>query len=53
MLQARENLYFKRYGVQHVTPIVIMTSHAKRNNEMVLKLLESYDWFGRSKQMFK
>lgn len=52
-MQARENLYFKKYGVQHVTPVVIMTSHAKKNHEMVVSLLESYNWFGRSKEMFR
>jgi hypothetical protein len=51
-LQAREFLYYKVYGRQHITPVAIMTSAAKKNNERVQALCESHGWFGRGKQSF-
>jgi hypothetical protein len=52
-LQAREFLYYKVYGRQHITPVAIMTSAAKKNNERVQALCESHGWFGRGKQSFR
>ena len=52
-LQAREYLYFRLYGVQKTTPIVIMTSDAKDNHHMVLGILQSFNWFGRGKENFR
>lgn len=51
-LQAREYLHFKIYRKQEVTPVAIMTSAAKKNNELVTSLCESRDWFGRGKSSF-
>ena len=53
MLQARESLYFKLYGVQCTTPIVIMTSDAKDNHQMVCATLEAFNWFGRGRHNFR
>ncbi|KAL2635747.1 hypothetical protein R1flu_007226 [Riccia fluitans] len=52
-LQAREFLYFKVFGKQHITPVAIMTSAAKKNNERVLALCKSHGWFGRGKDNFR
>ncbi|KAG0557572.1 hypothetical protein KC19_11G141300 [Ceratodon purpureus] len=52
-LQAREYLHYKVYGVQHITPVAIMTSPAKKNNARVHALCESLGWFGRGKQSFR
>lgn len=51
--QARESLYFKLYGAQCTTPIVIMTSEAKDNHRMVLQTLEAFNWFGRGEENFR
>ncbi len=51
--QARESLYFKMYGVQYTTPVVIMTSDAKKNDFLVRKLLQSFNWFGRGEENFR
>lgn len=50
--QAREYLHYKVFGKQHVTPVAIMTSAAKKNNERVLNLCEKHDWFGRGRENF-
>ncbi|XP_024518512.1 UTP--glucose-1-phosphate uridylyltransferase 3, chloroplastic [Selaginella moellendorffii] len=52
-LQAREFFHFKLYGSQVITPVAIMTSAAKRNNERVKDLLESHRWFGRGRDNFQ
>ncbi|BFI29308.1 UTP---glucose-1-phosphate uridylyltransferase [Marchantia polymorpha subsp. ruderalis] len=52
-LQAREFLHFKVFGRQHITPVAIMTSAAKKNNERVLALCKSHGWFGRGKENFR
>ncbi|KAL3684030.1 hypothetical protein R1sor_002052 [Riccia sorocarpa] len=52
-LQAREFLYFKVFGKQHITPVAIMTSAAKKNNERVLALCKSHNWFGRGRDNFR
>lgn len=52
-LQAREYLHYKVHGVQHTTPVAIMTSAAKKNNERVHALCESLGWFGRGKRSFR
>jgi hypothetical protein len=52
-LQAREHLYFKKYGVQHITPIAIMTSHEKNNHAHVVQICESLNYFGRPKESIR
>ena len=52
-LQAREYLFFRLYGMQQVTPIVIMTSDAKGNHERVTEFMESCDWYGRGRKSFR
>ena len=52
-LQAREWLYFRRFGRQLQTPIAIMTSKEKGNHEHVLKICEEHHWFGRPKETFR
>eukprot|EP00210_Caulerpa_lentillifera_P005907 g5647.t1 len=51
-LQARESLYFKLTGCQCTTPIVIMTSDAKDNDQRIKTMLASMDWYGRGKDSF-
>lgn len=51
--QAREYLYYKVKGVQRVTPVAIMTSAAKKNNERVQALCENLGWFGRGQHNFR
>ncbi len=52
-LQAREFLYFKLYGRQIEIPIAIMTSEEKDNHRHILRICESHQWFGRSKESFQ
>lgn len=51
-LQAREYLHFKIYGQQHITPVAIMTSAAKKNTDRVTGLCENRGWFGRGRSNF-
>lgn len=51
-LQAREYLYFKLFSQQIVVPIAMMTSHEKNNHELILKICEQYEWFGRTRSSF-
>lgn len=52
-LEARERLYFLKYGVQLTTPIAIMTSHDKKNHSHVLQICESLQYFGRPKDSIR
>lgn len=52
-LEAREFLYFKRYGKRIQVPIGIMTSAEKDNHRRVIEICESYNWFGRPKELFR
>jgi len=52
-LQARERLYFQRYGQKLETPIAIMTSHEKNNHQHVLDILQQHQWFGRKPESFR
>lgn len=52
-LSAREYLYFKLYGKQIETPVVIMTSAEKNNHGHVLSICEQLHWFGRRKELFR
>lgn len=52
-LQAREYLCFKLRGVQITTPIAMMTSHEKNNDERISAILSKCNWFGRTKEAFK
>jgi hypothetical protein len=51
-IEAREHLYFERYGKQILTPIGIMTSFEKNNHDHVMKILEENRWFNRPKELF-
>lgn len=51
-LQAIENLYFKLYKKQLLTPIAIMTSVEKNNHLHVLKICKACNWFGRPQESF-
>ncbi|MBS0619880.1 MAG: UTP--glucose-1-phosphate uridylyltransferase [Verrucomicrobia bacterium] len=52
-VQARENLYYERFG-QHVTvPIAMMTSFEKENHQRVIAIFEENDWFGRPRDAFR
>jgi hypothetical protein len=52
-LQAREFLYFKKYGKQLTTPIAIMTSHEKDNHAHVVQMCRDANWFGRPQESFR
>jgi hypothetical protein len=52
-LQAREYLFWKLQGVQHTTPVAIMTSAAKGNHWRVQQLFEQAAWFGRGPSSFR
>jgi hypothetical protein len=52
-VQARESLYYKLYGVQYTTPVVIMTSDAKNNDALLRNLLHTFNWFGRGEENFR
>lgn len=49
-LEAREYLAYKLTGKRIITPIVLMTSHEKRNDELIAALLEERNYFGRPKE---
>ncbi|KAF3786957.1 hypothetical protein EJ110_NYTH24223 [Nymphaea thermarum] len=51
-LQAREFLYFKKFGRQCITPVAIMTSSAKNNHERIKALCKEKGWFGRGENSF-
>ncbi|MCB1108495.1 MAG: UTP--glucose-1-phosphate uridylyltransferase [Chlamydiia bacterium] len=46
-LEAREYLHYKLFGVQLVTPVVMMTSPEKDNTEHIRAICEENAWFGR------
>lgn len=52
-LEAREYLYFQRFGKQITTPIAIMTSHEKNNHRHVMEICEEWKWFGRPKDSIR
>lgn len=52
-LQAREFLYYKLTGHQTITPIAMMTSHEKNNQEKIVLICEAKKWFGRPKGSFR
>jgi hypothetical protein len=51
--QAREYLHWQLRGVQHTTPVAIMTSGAKGNHWRVAQLFEGAAWFGRGASSFR
>ena len=51
--QAREYLYWKVHGVQHTTPLALMTSAAKGNHWRVRQLLEAGGWYGRGRDAYR
>mmetsp|Transcript_2837 Transcript_2837/g.9609 ORF Transcript_2837/g.9609 Transcript_2837/m.9609 type:complete len:690 (-) Transcript_2837:227-2296(-) len=52
-VQAREYLHFRTLGVQHVTPVAIMTSKAKGNHQRLSGVCEGHGWFGRGEESFR
>lgn len=51
-LQAREYLYFKLKNKQIVTPIVLMTSFDKNNDNHITAILRKKNYFGRPHSQF-
>jgi hypothetical protein len=51
-LEAREYLYYKLFGVELRTPIILMTSEEKMNDQEIVSICEEADWFGRGKESF-
>lgn len=51
-VQAREWLFYKLFGKQTLTPIIMMTSHEKANHTKIQKMCESNEWFGRPPNLF-
>ncbi len=49
-LEAREYLAYKLSAKQSITPIVLMTSHEKRNDAQIAAILEERAYFGRPKE---
>ncbi len=52
-MQAREYLYWRLNGVQHTTPVALMTSDAKGNHTRVHALLAQLGFFGRGADAFR
>ena len=52
-MQAREYMYWRLNGVQHTTPVALMTSDAKGNHGRVQALLEHLGYFGRGADAFR
>lgn len=51
-LQALEYLYFKLFRKQCITPIALMTSHEKDNDNLIKQLCAQHKWFGRPQDHF-
>jgi UTP---glucose-1-phosphate uridylyltransferase len=51
-LQSREMLYTKLTGQSVTTPVVLMTSVEKDNDQRIRQICESQDWFGRPRDSF-
>lgn len=51
-LEAREYLYFRRHGKKLSTPIILMLSQDKNNDEIITAFCEKMHWFGRPKERF-
>ena len=51
-LEGREALFFKLFGKSILTPVALMTSDEKGNNEHIERLLEEASWFHRPKTHF-
>jgi len=49
-LEAREYLYYQLTGKQVRTPIVLMTSKEKRNDEQISAIFKERNWFGRPQE---
>lgn len=52
-IQARERLYFQKFGKRIITPIAMMTSYEKKNHTHIEEMLEINDWFGRPKDSIR
>lgn len=52
-LEARELLYERLTNERCVTPILLMTSHAKKNHHLIQELLDEQKWFNRPKESFR
>ena len=51
-LQAKEWLYYKVFGKQVTTPILMMTSYEKENYAHILDICARNKWFGRPSELF-
>lgn len=51
-VQAREYLYYKRYGKRVIVPLAMMTSEEKDNHAQIIECCEENKWFGRPKESF-
>ena len=48
-LEAREYVYFRMFGKQLTTPVLLMTSQEKGNERAILDLVEKQGYFGRER----
>jgi len=51
-LQGREYLHYRVFGMQVRTPIAMMTSREKNNDQFIHTICESHQWFGRPRYLF-
>lgn len=51
-LWGREYLYYKLFGIQQCTPVLLMTSLEKANDQEITLICHEHEWFGRPKSAF-
>jgi len=51
-LEAREYLYYKLFQQRIITPIALMTSEEKMNDQEIEAILEKNNWFNRGRHNF-
>ncbi len=52
-VQSREYLRYKLFGDQIITPIAMMTSSEKNNDQHIRSICQDHDWFGRPQDSIK
>lgn len=52
-LEAKEALYYEKFGVKLITPIAIMTSLEKNNHQQIVQMFEDVQFFGRPKESIR
>lgn len=52
-LEAREQLYFSKFGKKLQTPVAIMCSPEKNNRTYIQNLLEKHSFFGRKRELIR